>query len=104
MEVIIVRPKQFADMARSYELNIDGKFIRKISSGEEVRLTLPENAKILTASIDWCSSNEFDLSQVKENDRIEVKNSMSKKVWIPFYVFYAITVKKRAYISISKAS
>lgn len=104
MEVIIVRPKQFADMARSYELNIDGKFIRKIGSGEEVRITIPDNAKVLTASIDWCTSNEFDLSSVKENDRIEVKNSMSKKVWIPFYVFYAITVKKRAYISISKAS
>jgi hypothetical protein len=104
MEIIISRPKQFADRIRAYELLIDGKTISKLKAGEEVRITLPENAKILTAKIDWCSSNEFNLSNVTANENIEVKNAISRKLWISFFAVYAITFKKNAYLSISKAA
>jgi hypothetical protein len=104
MEIVISRPKQFADRVRAYKLLIDGKIISKLKAGEEVRVTLPENAKILTAKIDWCSSNEFNLSNVRANENIEVKNAMSRKLWIPFFAIYAITFRKNSYLSINKAA
>ena len=104
MEIIVFRPKQFADRARAYDLNLDGKVIAKLKAGEEIKVKLPENAKTLSASIDWCSSNEFQLSSINGNEKIEIKNSISKKIWIPFFVLYAITFKKNSYLSIGKAA
>lgn len=83
---------------------VDGKIISKLRAGEEICITLPENAKNLTAKIDWCGSNEFSLSSVMANDCIEVKNAISNKIWIPFFVIYIVAFKKNSYLSISRAT
>ena len=104
MEIIVSRPKQFADRTRAYKLLIDGKVISKLNAGEEIRITVPEDAKILTAKIDWCSSNQFYLSNLKANERIEVKNAISSRLWIPFFGIYVIAFKKNTYLSMYKAT
>jgi hypothetical protein len=104
MELVIFRPKQFVDRARAYILSIDGKPIAKLKAGEEIKIDVPENAKILSASIDWCSSNDFLLSGICNNQKIEVKNSISRKIWIPLYILYAITLKRKSYLNIATAT
>lgn len=103
MKILVSRPKQYADRIRSYNLLVDGKLLARIKAGEEIYVTLPENARVISAKIDWCSSNKFNLSSITANEKIEVKNAIAKKIFIPFYVLYAITFKKNAYLHIAKA-
>ena len=104
MEIVATRPKQFADRRRAYKLHIDGKLAGKIEAGQEIRLTIPQNSSILQATIDWCSSNTFDLSTIKENEKLEILNAISKKAWIPFYLLYAITARRKKYLSVKKVA
>jgi len=85
-------------------LLVDGKIISKLRAGEELHITLPENAKTLTSKIDWCGSNKFSLPSVMANDSIEVKNAISNKTWIPFFFIYIFAFKKNSYLSISRAT
>jgi hypothetical protein len=104
MEIVVIRPKQFADRLRAYKLYIDGKPVGKIKAGQEVCLSIPQNSSKLLAKIDWCSSNEFDLSAIKENEKLEIVNTMSEKAWIPFYIIYLTTVGRKKYLRVEKAS
>ena len=104
MKIIVTRPKQFADRGRSYSLHVDGKLLAKIKAGEEIEVNLPENANVISAKIDWCSSNEFNLENIKSNEKLEVKNAVVRKIWIPFYVLYSITLKRKSYLNMAKAS
>jgi hypothetical protein len=105
MEIVVIRPKQYADRLRAYKLYIDSKPVAEIKAGQEIRLLIPQNSSKLLAKVDWCSSNEFDLSAMKENGKIEIANAISKKkAWIPFYVIYAITVGRKQYLRIEKAA
>lgn len=102
MQIIISRPKQYADRTRVYKLRIDGNLVAKIKANEEVCITIPEGAQTLHATIDWCSSNHFSLINIKDNEKLEVKNSYVRKIWIPFYPLYAITFKKNSYLNIAR--
>ena len=104
MEILISRPKQFADYFRKYAVLVDGKVMAKLAAGEEIRIVLPENSKILSASIDWCSSNKFQLSELSESQKIVVKNVMGKKLWLPFYILYAISILRKSYLIVEKAA
>lgn len=102
MQITIKRPKQFAEIFRSYQIHVDGSFVAEIKAGEEVSINLKEGAKTLSATIDWCSSNRFSLADIKDNDKLEVKNSIANKIWIPFYPLYAVAFKKNSYLKIDK--
>ena len=102
MQITIKRPKQFAEVFRSYQLHVDGSLVAEIKAGEEVSINLKEGAKILTATIDWCSSNRFSLADIKDNDKLEVSNTISDKIWIPFYVLYGVIFKKDSYLNIAR--
>ena len=104
MEVLIIRPAQFADKVRAYKLEIDGKPCGEIKTGQEITLNIPENAQQLLAKIDWCTSNKFDLAEIRDNERLEVKNAMALKLLIPFYIFYAITFGKNKYLKIERST
>jgi hypothetical protein len=104
MEVVISRPKQSADILRVYNLMIDGEIVAQLKAGEEVRVTLPENAKTLSATIDWCASNELLVSGLSDGERLEVKNAISTKIWIPFFPLYAVIFKRKSYLSLHRAA
>jgi hypothetical protein len=104
MEVLIIRPSQFADRVRAYKLEIDGKPAGVIKAGQEITLNIPENAQQLLAKIDWCTSNKFDLTGIRDNEKLEIKNAMALKLLIPFYIFYAITFGKNKYLKIERSA
>lgn len=99
MEIEVTRPKQFADMARDYRLLVDGKEA-VIKRGTTQRITLPEGSKTLKASIDWCSSPEFNVSDIRTG-KIVVKNAFSsnffKSIFLPLYY---ISLGKNRYLKI----
>ncbi|MFM7859711.1 MAG: hypothetical protein ACKO96_49220, partial [Flammeovirgaceae bacterium] len=47
---------------------------RQGQCGTTQRITLPEGSKTLKASIDWCSSPEFNVSDIRTG-KIVVKNA-----------------------------
>ncbi|PHQ60967.1 MAG: hypothetical protein COC08_06725 [Maribacter sp.] len=79
MELVIGRKKQFADALRKYDILINGKKICKIEYGDEHIIEV-EKGDILKLEIDWCSSNEMELSSNIEI--IEVLNSISNLYFI----------------------
>ncbi|MDF3126503.1 hypothetical protein [Rheinheimera sp. 1928-s] len=100
MEIEVIRPKQFADMARDYHLLVDGKEIAVIRRGTTQTITLPEGSKTLKAVIDWCSSPDFQVRDIRSG-KIVVKNSFAsnffKAVFLPLYY---ISLGKEKYLKI----
>lgn len=103
MEIVISRPKQYIDRVRAYDLQVDGLSVAKIRPGEEIRITVPEGSQNLVAKVDWCASNVFPLAGLQAGARLEVKNPMGRKMWLPFYPIYAITVHRASYLLIHEA-
>ena len=100
MEIEVVRPKQFADIFRDYHLLVDGKEAAVIKRGATQTITLPEGSKTLKAVIDWCSSPDFYVSDIRSG-KIVVKNAFSsnffKSLFLPLYY---ITLGKERYLKI----
>ena len=100
MEIEVVRPKQFADIFRDYHLLINGKEAAVIKRGATQTITLPEGSKTLKAVVDWCSSPDFDFSDIRSG-KIVVKNSFSsnffKSLFLPLYY---ISLGKERYLKI----
>jgi len=100
MEIEVTRPKQFADMARDYHLLVDGKAVAIIKRGTTQKITLPEGSKTMKAVVDWCSSAEFNVSDIRSG-KVVVRNAFSsnffKSVFLPLYY---ISVGKDRYLKI----
>ena len=100
MEIEVIRPKQYADMARDYYLLVDGKEVAVIKRGATQKITVPESSKTLKAVVDWCSSPEFDVSDIRSG-KIVVKNSFGsnffKSLFLPLYF---ISLGKERYLKI----
>ena len=100
MEIEVTRPKQFADMARDYHLLVDGKEIAVIRRGTTQTIALPEGSKTLKAVIDWCSSPDFQVSDIRSG-KVVVKNSFAsnffKSIFLPLYY---ISLGKERYLKI----
>lgn len=103
MEIEVTRPKQYADMARDYHLLVDGKEVAVIKRGITQTVILPEGSKTLTAVIDWCSSPDFDVSEIRSG-KIVVKNSFGsnffKSIFMPLYY---ISLGKQKYLEIENS-
>lgn len=100
MIIEVYRPKQFHDMARDYKLFADGKEVGIIKRGVRQTISLPSGAKVLQAKIDWCTSPEFELSELQSN-KITIKNSFAsnfiKAIVLPLYY---ITYGRNRYLTI----
>ncbi len=100
MEIEVTRPKQFIDMARDYHLLVNGKEVAIIKRGTTQTITLPEGSKTLKAVIDWCSSPEFNVSDIRSG-KVVVRNAFSsnffKSMFLPLYY---ISVEKDRYLKI----
>jgi len=104
MNIKVFRPKQYSDKLRRYKLLINGNVVAELKAGHQIEITIPEGSSILSAKVDWCSSNELSISEISPNDTVEVKNSFSHKLWIPFIPIYYITFGRKKYLSIKKSS
>lgn len=87
-------------MARDYHLLVDGKEIAVIKRGTTQKITLPEGSKTLKAVIDWCSSPEFNVCDIRSG-KIVLKNSFGsnffKSIFLPLYY---ISLGKNRYLKI----
>lgn len=100
MEIEVTRPKQFADMARDYHLLVDGKEMAVIKRGTTQTITLPEGSKTLKAVIDWCSSPEFHVSDIRAG-KVVVKNSFASNFFKTVLLsLYYISLGKEKYLEI----
>lgn len=100
MEIEVTRPNQFADKARDYRLLADDKVIALLKRGTTIKITLPEGCKKLKATIDWCSSPDFDVSDL-QSGRVIVKNTFSSDVFKSTLMpLYYITFGYKKYLKI----
>lgn len=100
MKIEVTRPKQFADMARDYHLLVDGEEIAVIKRGVTQTVTLPEGSKTLKAVIDWCSSPDFQVSDIRSG-QIVVKNSFASNFFKALFLpLYYISLGKNRYLRI----
>tara|TARA_B100001059_G_C17779253_1_gene553132 strand:- start:122 stop:379 length:258 start_codon:yes stop_codon:yes gene_type:complete len=81
-------------------LLVDGKEAAAIKRGTTETITLPEGIKTLKALVDWCSSPDFDVSDIRSG-KIVVKNLFSsnffKSLFLPLYY---ITFSKGRYLRV----
>jgi hypothetical protein len=100
MDIEVYRPKQFGDMTRHYKLLADGVEIGLLKRGETQTINIPDNTEALRATIDWCSSQEFLMSELRER-KLTVKNSFSGNFFKSLLLsLYYITIGKNKYLKI----
>lgn len=100
MKVEVTRPKQFADMVRDYHLLADGKEVAVLKRGTTQIVTLPDGSKTLKAVIDWCSSPELQVGDIRSG-KIVVKNSFASNFFkFVFLSLYYISFGKKRYLKI----
>ena len=102
MDIVINRPKQFADRMRAYTIKADGSKVGEVNSGEKVTVTIPEKSSTLQVNVDWGLSNEVLLSDLNNNDELTVKNSLSHRLWIPLLPLYFATFGRKRYLQLGK--
>lgn len=56
VRVSIHRPREFASMARSYRVLVDGEEVGRLANGRTLRFEVRPGAHRLQVAIDWCSS------------------------------------------------
>ena len=56
----IWREREFKDSLRAYQIELDGKVVEKINSGEIIGLDVQPGQHRLRLKIDWCSSPYVD--------------------------------------------
>ncbi|MGB1261367.1 MAG: hypothetical protein ACPG52_00535 [Cognaticolwellia sp.] len=100
MDIEVFRPKQFNDMARDYKLFADGEEVAVIKRGVSQVISLPNDTNVLQAKIDWCSSAEFNVSELSSN-QITVKNSFAGNLFKALFLpLYYISFGKNKYLTI----
>src|SRR5438105_2345668 len=75
--IAIKRANEFADMVRSYKVELDGEVVGKVKSGETFSYELPSGMHSLKLRIDWKGSNTvaFEISD-GEVFHFNVRNNM----------------------------
>lgn len=76
MNLIIKRPKQYADLFRHYTIFVNGTERGTISSGDTLNITELSGNINLTAKIDWCITSDFNINaDNNETVTLIVKNN-----------------------------
>ncbi len=100
MDITITRPKQFTDKIRDYYLWADDIEVGKIKPNSSATFTIPDNTKKIRATIDWCSSPEFDISAMESN-KLTVFNSFGNNFMASLFLpLYYVTFGKDKYLTI----
>ena len=100
-KLLVSRPMEFRNGLRSYKINVDGKNIGSIASGEILEYEISSGSHDIIAKIDWCSSSniQFNISD-EETKEINVKAN-DKKSWvfpiIAILLFLIILFRKNSF-------
>ncbi len=99
-KITIIRPKQWADRVRAYRLYVDGQPVGKIKRDEAVSLEIADDAQVFEAKVDWCSGPPVSLKGLSDGAQINVRNTFSHKLWIPFIPLWYSIFKRDQYLTI----
>jgi proline racemase len=90
----VVRPSQFADMIRSYQILLNGKDAGTISRNGVLEIAVPAGPITIEATIDWGRSRPLAINTVPgQLIEIEVSNH-----WGALLALWAITFGKNSYL------
>lgn len=93
-----VRPSQYVDRLRSYELWVNGTSVGKIARDDALEITTPAGACTIEARIDWCKSQPLIVRTVPgETVEIEVRNK-----WGPWAFLWGISFGKNSYLILTE--
>ena len=96
----LVRPPQFADMLRSYEIVLNGKSAGMIEPNSILEISTPAGAITIEAKIDWGRSRPLSIQTVPHQTvEIEVRNH-----WGVLLAPWAISFGKNSYLSLTPRS
>ena len=103
MEIKVTRPKQYADKVRDYYLWADGQKIGKIKPNSTATYIVPDETIKIKATIDWCASQEFEVTNLKSN-QVVISNTFGhhflSSLLLPLYY---MTFGKNKYLTIENA-
>ena len=93
MEIEVTRPKQYQDKFRDYYLWADDQEVGKLKPNSTAKFVIPEGTQKIRATLDWCSSQEFDVKKIQAN-KIIIFNSFGTNlltaIFLPlYYTFFA---------------
>lgn len=93
-----VRPSQYADWLRSYELWVNGTSVGTIARNGTLEIAAPAGACTIEATIDWGRSKPLIVRTERgETVEIEVKNK-----WGAWASFWAISFGKNSYLVLTE--
>ena len=96
----LVRPPQYADMLRSYEILLNGKNVGTIGRNGVLEIPAPAGAITIEATIDWGRSRPLSINTVPHQTvEIEVRNR-----WGALLAPWAISFGKNSYLSLTPRS
>ncbi|MFD2914641.1 hypothetical protein [Psychroserpens luteus] len=73
-KITLNRPKESFNKNYSYEILIGDHTLTELNNGEEKTVEIPTESEnqTLKAKIQWCGSEEIELQNIKENEKIIV--------------------------------
>jgi hypothetical protein len=93
----IIRPSQYADMMRSYQIMLNGQKAGSIAKGGVLELAAPAGRMTIEARIDWGRSQPLMIdAKPGEAHEIEVRNH-----WGNALALWAITFGRNSYLELS---
>ena len=96
----LVRPSQFVDMLRSYEIFLNGKSAGTIGRNGVLEILTPAGAITIEAKLDWGRSQPLSINTVPHQTiEIEVKNH-----WGAWLALWAISFGKDSYLLLTPRS
>lgn len=94
--VLIVRRKKdlWQDIARDYQVMVDGRSVASIARGQEVRIAIAAGRHTVQMKIDWCTSGELTVdAAVGEEVMLDCGGNAK-----PFLALLYVTIWKNKYL------
>ncbi|WP_121966588.1 hypothetical protein [Myroides sp. N17-2] len=94
-KIILRRKKAFVERFRNYTIYLDGEKLGSIANGMEMDFEIPEGKHILSAKIDWNTSNAI-IFEIAEDQTL----TFSVKGANPLYALYYTFAKPHKYLKL----
>jgi hypothetical protein len=94
----IVRPSQYADMLRSYQIMLNGEKAGSIARNDVLEIAAPAGKATIAARIDWGRSQPLTIdTKPGETVEVEVRNRWGSALGI-----WAITFGRNSYLTLTQ--
>jgi hypothetical protein len=92
----VVRPSQYVDMLRSYQIMLNGEKVGSIARNDVLEVTAPAGKATIEARIDWGRSRPLMIdAKPGQTIEIEVRNR-----WGSLLAIWAITFGRGSYLEL----